>query len=129
MNASALTIDETLKLASQIIDALDAAHERGIVHRDLKPANVKATPEGVVKVLDFGIAKVLQPSNAGSPDATMHRTEIGTVLGTLASAAPAQGRDERAASTPVFSPDGQWLAFVENGVLDFADLKPRSRSC
>jgi len=56
-HGSGLPVTEALAIARQIADALDAAHEKGIVHRDLKPANVKVTPGGVVKVLDFGIAK------------------------------------------------------------------------
>ena len=55
-----LPLDEALSIAKQIIEALEYAHDRGVVHRDLKPANIKITPEGVVKVLDFGLAKVLE---------------------------------------------------------------------
>ncbi len=56
-----LPLDEVLRIAAQVIDALEAAHEKGIVHRDLKPANIKIKPDGTVKVLDFGLAKIAEP--------------------------------------------------------------------
>src|SRR5499427_7620715 len=62
-----IEVDEALVIARQIADALEAAHTRGIVHRDLKPGNVKLTPDGTVKVLDFGIAKALGARTTGAP--------------------------------------------------------------
>jgi Tol biopolymer transport system component len=94
----ALPIAEALAIARQIAEALEAAHERGIVHRDLKPANVMVRDEGTVKVLDFGLAKALDPS-AGSQAELMHSptftspgTQLGTILGTAAYMAPEQAR-------------------------------------
>ncbi len=92
--ASGLSQDEALRLAEQIAEALDFAHERGIIHRDLKPENIKITPEGEVKVLDFGIAKVRSDSQAAnSPGTTLLLdTRNGVVLGTTAFMSPEQQR-------------------------------------
>ena len=61
-----IPIDETLTIAKQIVEALEAAHERGIVHRDLKPANIKIAPDGKVKVLDFGLAKAFETQSSSA---------------------------------------------------------------
>jgi Tol biopolymer transport system component len=90
-----LPLDDALSIAKQIIEALEYAHDRGVVHRDLKPANIKITPEGVVKVLDFGLAKVLEDeppksSLANSPTMTLGHTRAGVILGTAAYMSPEQ---------------------------------------
>jgi Tol biopolymer transport system component len=95
-----IPIHEALPIARQIIEALQAAHERGIVHRDLKPANIKLGPNGTVKVLDFGLAKVLEASSASSANVTQSptitslamMTGVGVILGTAAYMSPEQAK-------------------------------------
>jgi eukaryotic-like serine/threonine-protein kinase len=95
--ANGIGLTEAIAIAKQIADALDAAHEKGIVHRDLKPANIKITPDGVVKVLDFGLAKgraASVPEESHAPTMTMSGTAEGTVLGTVAYMSPEQARGQ-----------------------------------
>jgi serine/threonine-protein kinase len=94
---AALPLDEVLSIARQIIEALDAAHEKGIVHRDLKPANVKGTPAGMVKVLDFGLAKTQTDAAdlANTPTETAAASEFGVLLGTVPYMSPEQARPGR----------------------------------
>jgi serine/threonine protein kinase len=89
-----MPLDEALRIARQIADALEAAHDKGITHRDLKPGNIKIKPDGTVKVLDFGLAKVTRPASSGedSPTLTMGMTQAGMILGTAAYMAPEQAR-------------------------------------
>ena len=96
----AIPASEALPIVQQLIDALEYAHEKGVVHRDLKPANIKLTPEGRVKVLDFGLAKALsnEPSRsdlATSPTLTMRATIAGVILGTAAYMSPEQARGQQ----------------------------------
>jgi len=93
-----MPLADALPIARQIADALEAAHEQGIIHRDLKPANIKVRADGTVKVLDFGLAKAMDPAGASSvdvmnsPTLTVRATQMGVVLGTAGYMAPEQAR-------------------------------------
>jgi serine/threonine protein kinase len=96
-----LPLDESLAVARQILDALHAAHERGVVHRDLKPSNIKIRDDGAVKVLDFGLAKMLDTVDAAGPSiaptiTSPAATRAGVILGTASYMAPEQARGQTA---------------------------------
>src|SRR5262245_447401 len=92
-----LTLDESLRITSQIAKALEAAHDKGIIHRDLKPANIKITPSGLVKVLDFGLAKVTSPDVSAIdlselPTSGAATTRENVIVGTVGYMSPEQVR-------------------------------------
>jgi Tol biopolymer transport system component len=99
-----IPLDEALPIAKQIAEALEAAHEQGIIHRDLKPANIKLRPDGTVKVLDFGLAKAMEPASGAPLDVTNSptittpamMTGVGTILGTAAYMSPEQAKGRAA---------------------------------
>jgi eukaryotic-like serine/threonine-protein kinase len=97
IKAGPIPVDESVRIAKQIADALEYAHERGIIHRDLKPANVKVTNDDAVKVLDFGLAKAFEgdPSSidiSTSPTISRMATQQGVLLGTAAYMSPEQAK-------------------------------------
>ena len=94
-----LTVEEALEVCRQIAEGVEAAHEKGVIHRDLKPANVKITPEGRVKILDFGLAKALEDKlpavdMSQSPTLTEEMTRAGVILGTAAYMSPEQAKGQ-----------------------------------
>ena len=115
----AIPLDEALPIAKQIAEALEAAHEQGIIHRDLKPANIKVRADGTVKVLDFGLAKAMEPAGAVSPSVsqsptitTPAMTQAGVILGTAAYMSPEQARGKRGGQAHRYL--GVWLRAVRD---------------
>ncbi len=100
LKAGPIPVDEAVALALQLTDGLAAAHEQGIIHRDLKPANIKITPDGGLKILDFGLARAFTGDPEGeddlhnSPTITAAMTQAGVILGTAAYMSPEQARGE-----------------------------------
>ena len=110
-----IPLDEALPIARQITEALEAAHEQGIIHRDLKPANIKVRPDGTVKVLDFGLAKLNDPNVSNGPNdpnalsisptiTSPAMTGIGVLLGTAAYVSPEQARGRPITNGLTFGP-------------------------
>ena len=115
-----LPLDEALRIARQIADALDAAHERGIVHRDLKPGNIKVKPNGTVKVLDFGLAKVggtPVASSDFSPTLSLQATQAGVILGPRPTCRPSRRGARRSTAGPTSGRSGssstRWSSAAE----------------
>src|SRR5262249_19277712 len=92
LGRGALSLAKVLEIGAAIAEGLAAAHSRGIIHRDLKPANIFLTSSGLVKILDFGLARVANPAN--TPQTVDYVTEVGQVMGTVGYMSPEQARGE-----------------------------------
>jgi len=123
----AIPIEEALPIARQIAEALEAAHEQGIIHRDLKPANIKVRSDGTVKVLDFGLAKAIDPTAGSSatamnsPTLSIHATQAGMILGTAAYMSPEQARGKSVDKRADIWAFGAVLFEMLTGTRAFAD--------
>ncbi|HXI01567.1 MAG TPA: serine/threonine-protein kinase, partial [Candidatus Saccharimonadales bacterium] len=100
IQAGPLPVEEALEAARQIADGLEAAHDSSVIHRDLKPANIQITPEGKIRILDFGLAKAFEPeidpaSGSMSPTLTTPATRAGVILGTAAYMSPEQAKGKK----------------------------------
>src|SRR4051812_43303442 len=115
---------DAIDIARQIARAMEEAHEKGIVHRDLKPANVKVTPDGVVKVLDFGLAKALSGDSSHDGSISEQMTREWTILGTPAYMSPEQGRGGPVDATTDIWAFGCVLFEMLTGVSAFGDSTP-----
>jgi len=124
-----IPLDESLRLARQISDAIEAAHEKGVIHRDLKPANIKITDDGTVKVLDFGLAKAfatdgVQPDPSDSRAPSIDSTEKGMIVGTAAYMAPEQARGKKVDKRADIWAFGVILYEMVNGARLFQGIDP-----
>ena len=130
LHVGPLPLSEALHISKQLADALEAAHERGIVHRDLKPANIKIRSDGTVKVLDFGIAKLLGSGNPdGEPSgAAVTATDLGVAIGTPTYMSPEQARGAEVTRRSDVWAFGAVLFEMLTGTVAFSGPTPSRRA-